>query len=181
MTALLAKTFSIESTELWFQLRQVYMHEELLRPVFVWGVGLGTLLLLIALVLKDERLKRTALVIAGAAGLAVIPYLQMRAESSQKPHPGAEYSAKVSRLRQESRWVFLGLGALSLGTAIWGARTRYAGPLTIATVIAGLGATSTGLWLAAHDAGAMNFSPRKTPLLKPTAAPLRTLRAEPVE
>ena len=111
MTALLAKTFSIESTELWFQLRQVYMHEELLRPVFVWGVGLGTLLLLIALVLKDERLKRTALVVAGAAGLAVIPYLQMRAESSQKPHPGAEYSAKVTRLRQESRWVFLGLGA----------------------------------------------------------------------
>ena len=55
MTALLAKTFSIESTELWFQLRQVYMHEELLRPVFVWGVGLGTLLLLIALVLMQVR------------------------------------------------------------------------------------------------------------------------------
>gem|GEM_PF-2448824 len=180
MTPLLAKTFSIESKELWFQLRQVYVHEELLRPVFVWGVGLGTVLLLAALMFRDERLKMAALILTGAAGLAVIPYLQIREEAARKPHPRAEPPAKVTRLRQESRWVFLSLGGLALGTAIWGARSKYGGPLTIATLIGGVGATATGLWLAAHDAGAMHFSPRKAAPTRTVEAPPRTLRAEPV-
>ena len=180
MMPLLAKTFSIESRELWFQLRQVYVHEELLRPVFVWGVGLGTLLLLISLLFKDERMKRTALILTGAAGLAVLPYLQIREQTAGKPHPRAEPSAKVTRLRQESRWVFLGLAGLALGTAIWGGRSKYGGVLTIATAVAGLGATTTGLWLEAHDAGAMHFSPRKVMPLRSMEVPPRTLRAEPV-
>ena len=181
MTPLLAKTFSIESQELWFQLRQAYLQEELLRPIFVWGVGLGTLLLLVALIWRDERIKMASLILLGAAGLAVIPYMQLRDGVGRKPHPGDDPAPKVSRLRQESRWVFLTLGGLALGTAIWGARTKYGGPLTIATLACGLGATATGLWLAAHDAGAMHFSPRKVtaPLRPATEAPPRTLRAEP--
>ena len=115
MTPVFAKTFSIESRELWFQLRQVYLQEELLRPVFVWGVGIGTLLLLLALLLRDERLKLTSLILLAAAGLAVIPYLDLRGKVARQAHPGVEPSAKVSRLRQESRWVFVTLGGLGVG------------------------------------------------------------------
>lgn len=181
MTPLLAKTFSIETQELWFQLRQVYLQEELLRPVFVWGTGLGTLLLLVALLWRDDRMKLTGLLVLAAAGLSVIPYLGLRDQTSRASHPGDEPAPKVTRLRQDSRWVFLTLGGLALGTAIWGARTRYGGVLTIATLVAGIGATATGLWLAAHDAGAMHFSPRKaSPAPRATTvAPPRTLRAEP--
>ena len=185
-TPLLAKTFSIESRELWFQLRQAYFQEELLRPVFVWGVGLGTVLLVAALLARDERLKMASLIVLGAAGLAVIPYLKVRAEVARGPHPRAEPAAKVARLREESRWVFLTLGGLALGTAVWGARTRYGAALTTATLVAGLGATATGVWLAAHEAGAMHFSPRKaapakrgttpaTPVAPVTPAPPRSL------
>jgi hypothetical protein len=182
MTPLMAKTFSIESRELWFQLRQAYLQEELLRPIFVWGVGLGTLLLLVALIWRDERMKMVALILLGATGLAVIPYLQMRDGVARKPHPGDDPSPKVARLRQDSRWVFLTLGGLALGTAIWGARTKYGGTLTIVTLACGVSATATGLWLAAHDAGAMHFTPRKAaPVPRATTeAPPRTLRAEPV-
>lgn len=181
MTPLLAKTFSIETKELWFQLRQVYLQEELIRPIFVWGVGLGTLLLVVALLWRDERMKLTALLVLAATGLAVIPYLGLRDEVTRTSHPGSGPASKASRLRQESRWVFLTLGGLALGTAIWGARTRYGGALTIATVVTGVGATATGLWLAAHDAGAMHFSPRKaTPEPRATTvAPPRTLRPAP--
>lgn len=181
MTPLLAKTFSIESKELWFQLRQVYLQEELLRPVFVWGIGLGTLLLAVALLWRDEKIKLTALLMLAAAGLTIIPYLGLRDRVTRTSHPGGEPAAKVTRLREDSRWVFLTLGGLALGTAIWGARTRYGGVLTIATLVAGIGATATGLWLAAHDAGAMHFSPRKAaPAPRATtAAPPRTLRPEP--
>jgi hypothetical protein len=160
MMPVLAKTFSIESRELWFQLRQSYLQEELLRPVFVWGVGLSTLLLLTALLLRDDRMKLTALVVLGAAGFAVLPYSKMRDEATRGPHPRVEPAGKVSRLRDQSRWVFLTLGGLAWGTAIWGGRTRFGGALTTATLIAGAGATATGLWLAAHDAGAMHFTPR---------------------
>jgi len=118
MTGLLAKTFSIESRELWFQLRQPYFQEDLLRPVFVWGTGLGALCLLAALLLRDDRMKLTSLIVLAAAGLSVIPYLNLRAEVARSAHPGQEPSAKVARLRQESRWVFLTLGSLALGTAI---------------------------------------------------------------
>jgi hypothetical protein len=181
MTPLLAKTFSIESRELWFQLQQTYFQEELLRPVFVWGVGLGTLLLLVALLFRDDRMKMVSLILLGAAGLAVIPYLQIREKVARTPHPRAEPSGKVTRLREEAHWVFVSMAGLALGTAIWGARTRYGGALTIATLIAGAGATGTGLWLAAHDAGAMHFSPRKAaPAARPSAeAPPRSLRPEP--
>lgn len=176
-TPLLAKTFSIESRELWFQLRQAYLQEELLRPVFVWVVGLGTVLLVAALLVRDERLKMASLILLGAAGWAVIPYLGVRAEVARGAHPRAEPPAKATRLRQESRWVFLTLGGLALGTAVWGARTRYGAALTTATLVAGLGATATGLWLAAHDAGAMHFTPRKAapPSRGATEAPPRSL------
>ena len=174
MMPLTGKTFSIEARELWFQLRQAPLQEELLRPVFVWGVGLGTLLLLVALLVRDSGLKRSALVLMGAAGLAVIPYLQLRTEVARRLPPRADLSAKVTRLRVESRWVFLTLGGLALGTAVFGARTRYGGALTAATVVAGLGATATGLWLAAHEAGTMHFSPR--PLIP---MPRNTMEAPP--
>ena len=178
MTLLLAKTFSIESRELWFQLRQVYLQEALLRPVFVWGVGLGTVLLVVALLWRDDRIKMTALLLLAAAGLSVLPYLGLRDDVSRTQHPAADLSGKTSRLRHQSRWVFVGLGGLALGTAIWGARTRFGGALTVATLVSGLGATATGLWLAAHDAGAMHASPRRAAPAPPGSieAPARSLR-----
>ena len=160
MTVLLAKTFSIESRELLFQLRQPYFQEDLLRPVFVWGTGVGAVLLLTALLMRDDRLKMTAFIFLAAAGLSVIPYLNIRAKAVKEPHPGPEPSARVARLREDSRWVFLTLGSLALGTAIWGARTRFGGALTIATLLSGFIATGTGAWLEAHDSGAMHFTGR---------------------
>jgi len=179
MMPVTGKTFSIEARELWFQLRQVALQEELLRPVFVWGVGLGTLLLLAALLARDSGLKRSALILLGAAGLAVIPYLRLRAEVARSLPPRAELSAKMTGLRNDSRWVFLALGGLALGTVVFGTRTRFSGALTAATLIAGVGATATGLWLAAHEAGAMHFSPRKLilPTRGPMEAPPRSLPA----
>lgn len=158
---MLAKTFSIESRELWHQLRQAYLQEELLRPVFVWGMGLSTVLLLVSLMMRDDRLKTLSLVWLGAAGLAVIPYLRVREAAEAMAGPKASPPAKVKRLRHESRWVFLTVGGLALGTALWGARTRFGGVLTIASLLGGAGATATGLWLEANDTGAMHFSPRK--------------------
>lgn len=178
MTLLLAKTFSIESKELWFQLRQGYLQEELFRPVFVWGMGLATLLLVVSMVLRDDRLKILSLVLMGAAGLAVIPYLGLRAEVAEGATPRSAPSPKGQRLRQESRWVFLSVGCLALGTAVWGARTRFGGVLTVISLVGGLGATATGIWLAAHDAGAMHFSPRNADSrpAPATEAPPRRLR-----
>ncbi|MFN0128041.1 MAG: hypothetical protein ACKV19_15285 [Verrucomicrobiales bacterium] len=178
MTLLLAKTFSIESKELWFQLRQGYMQEELFRPVFVWGMGLATLLLLVSMMLRDDRMKILAMVLMGAAGLAVLPYERVRAAAAEGEHPRSAPSSKAQRLRQESRWVFLTVGGLALGTAVWGARTRFGGALTVVSLVGGLGATATGIWLAAHDAGAMHFSPRHadTRPAPATEAPPRRLR-----
>jgi hypothetical protein len=53
--------------------------------------------------------------------------------------------------------------------------------LTIAVFVGGVGATATGFWLAAHEAGAMHFAPRKAapaPARAAVEAPPRTLRPE---
>jgi hypothetical protein len=161
MSVLLAKTFSIESQELAHQLKQGYFLEHLLRPVFVWGVGIGTLLFLLAWLTRDGRLRIFSLILLLTSSLAVIPYLKLRKEAAEGAPTRAAPSAKVSRLRHETRWVFLTLAGLAAGTWLWGRRERIGPVLATATLIGGIGATGVGMWLEAYDAGAMHFTTPK--------------------
>jgi hypothetical protein len=161
MHALLAKTFSIESQELVHQLKQSYFLELLLRPVFIWGVGIGTLLLLLGCLVRDGRLRIFALVLLLASSLAIIPYLKLRKQAADGAPTRAIPSAKISRLRHETRWVFLTLAGLAAGTWIWGRRERIGPVLATATIVGGIAATGVGMWLEAYDAGAMHFTSPK--------------------
>ena len=179
---MLPKSFTIESRELWFQLKQDYLLEALLRPIFVWGVGAGTLLLLLALATKDTRLKMTALIMLMASGLAIIPYSSLRAEAGRERPiaqlsraPSADFSANASRLRRETRWVFLGLAALAGAAAVWRARPRLGSVFTAASAVGGVVALATGIWLEAYEARAMHYSPhRKAASLLPPPPGLAT-------
>jgi hypothetical protein len=180
MNPLLAKTFSIESRELIYQLKQSPFLEELLRPVFVWGVGIGTLLLITALVAKDARLRVVALVLVLASSLVVIPYLKLRQKVDDPSHGRGAPRAKFTDLRKETRWVYLTLAGLAGGGLLWGRRAKI-GPLLIAaTVTGGVAGTGVGMWLEAYDAGAMH-SPAggssRSPLRTGTATPEIPLRA----
>ncbi len=171
MTLLLAKTFSVESRELWFQLRQDYFLEEVLRPVFIWGCGLGTILFVLALFWKDSRLKTTALVALAATGLLVVPYLDMRREATQKTNPQGDPSPRLTTMRMETRWVFFTLSGLAVATLVWGARARLGPALTGAAAVGGVAATLTGLWLEAYESGAMHYT-RRSPAPSAGATPL---------
>ena len=179
MNPLLAKTFSIESRELVYQLKQSYCLEDLLRPVFVWGVGIGTLLLITGLMAKDARLRVFALVLMLASSLAVIPYLQLRQKAADPGHGRAVLSAKITRLRQETRWVYLTLAGLAAGSWLWGRKDRIGPLLTAATLLGGVAGTGVGMWLEAYDAGAMHFtpsSPKSTPRAGTPTPPATLLR-----
>lgn len=168
MTLFLAKSFSVETRELMYQLRQDYFLEEILRPVFVWGCGLGTVLLVLSLFWKDARLKTAALVALTVAGLLVVPYLDVRREAAQGANPQGEPSGRLTALRMDTRWVYFTLSGLAVATLIWGARSRLGPALNVGVAVGGLAATMTGLWLEAYEKGAMHYT-RRTPM--PTQRP----------
>lgn len=171
MTVFLAKTFSVETRELMYQLRQNYFLEEVLRPVFIWGCGLGTVLLVLALFWKDARVKTAALVALAVAGLLVVPYLDVRREAAEGATPQGVPSPRLTALRKETRWVYFTLSGLAVATLIWGARARLGPALNASVMVGGVAATLTGLWLEAYEHGAMHFT-RRTP--SPTARPTVT-------
>jgi hypothetical protein len=167
MNPLLAKTFSIETRELTYQLKQPYFLEDLLRPVFVWGVGIGTLLVITALLLKDVRLRAVALTVVLVSSLVVIPYLNLRRKADDPAHGRAAPSAKITRLRQDTQWVYLTLAGLAGGSVLWGRRNKIGPMLVATTLIGGVAGTSLGMWLEAYDAGAMHFTAGPKPLRPP--------------
>ncbi|MGI8604975.1 MAG: hypothetical protein ACR2OZ_18545 [Verrucomicrobiales bacterium] len=156
MRLLVAARFTTELKELFYQVKQPYFAEQLLQPVFVWGIGLGVLLLVIAHFWKEARLKVVALILLGAAGFAIFPYLKTRQRAIAHAAGRATPSRNVTELRVQTKWVFVGIGSFALATLILGNKPRLGPILTFSTMIGGLATTAFAIWLDAKDAGVMH-------------------------
>ena len=149
----LAITVLREAGRLFDRLGEPPLAELVLRPVFVWGIGLSTLLLIAAQSWKDTRMKVVALTLLTAAALTIIPYLKLRRQTAADGLARAVPSAQVTRLREESRWMFLSLAGLGAATIFFGNKGRIGALLTFATITGGLALALFSLWLEARDAG----------------------------
>ncbi len=172
MHPLLAAKFTVEMKELWFQLKQPHYLEQLLRPVFVWGVGLAAILWIAAFFMKDAKLRLVTLVALAATCLMVLPYAGVRKQAVAKAAGRTVPKASVQKLREETRWAYFAVAGLAVGTLIWGAKGRMGQVITISSLVGGVAVTMLGIWLDAHDAGAMHSAPksRAAPPPKPSAA-----------
>jgi hypothetical protein len=154
-----------EASHLLDLLGEPHFAERVLRPVFVWGIGLSTVWLIAAQSWKDARMKVVALILLAAAAFTIIPYLKLRRQSAATDELSrAVPSGQVTRLREESRWMFLTLAGLAATTVFLGNKGRIGTLLTFATISAGVALTGFSLWLEARDAG-LTEPPRASPVM----------------
>ena len=152
--------------ELWYQMKQPPFSERLLEPGLFWLVLLGGLLMVTSFVLRDGRLKQIALVVIAIGGFLIWPYLSVRKKFTDRPGGRAAPAAAVTRVRQDTAWVYYTLGAMAVGGLAFGNRGRFGYVLCVGTMVGALGVSVFSLWLDAQDAGVLRVDSRRPPPLR---------------
>lgn len=131
-----------------------YLHV-LLETLPAYGILGGTLLLVLAVALKDNRFRIIALSITLVSSLSFYPQLQNRklAEGPMLEVSSAEKGKLITaqtKLRASKQWAYLGLAAgclLTLATR----RTKIGSALLALTVVGGMAVSLLSTWLHIKD------------------------------
>ncbi len=147
-----------ELKSLWAKLADPEFIPLVLEPVFFYGVGIGLLVFLFAVLFKEGKTQKFGLLIIILSCLAVIPYTHylganadtdsgVGADSTQATTMAAtDLHGQYSRWN-DTQWFYLGLAALATLTFFLSKGGKAGVWLTILTISAGLAATTLGLWL----------------------------------
>lgn len=120
----------------------------LVEPAFIYGVGIGLIVFLSGFLLRDAKSQTLGLIFIILSALLIVPYLNFRNQAApritkvyefQRPGTVSEFKKQSSRY-EETRWAYLGLGAVAGGVLLVGARNNRMGfTLSIATVAGSIG------------------------------------------
>lgn len=145
-----------ELTILWDSLHDAEYLHLLLEPLPVYGLSLGLLFLLGALILRERKSQWLALLILCLSCLSVHPYLDLRREASPRilATSATSYRPMIQtqmERRQEHTWPYLAMASLC-GLAMIGGSGRPGKILRLAVFLGGTGLLGFSLWLHQKEA-----------------------------
>ncbi len=119
-----------------------------LEPVFVYGLGLGLLTFLYALLVREQKMQLFGLIIIAASAMMIGPYLQRRGAAQkhivrvyQIDQPGrASGFVDSTNRRRQTRWIYYLTAGVAIGTLLVGASKNKVGiGFVVATILLTVG------------------------------------------
>lgn len=143
-----------ELEALWSRLGDPEFAGLVLEPVFVWGIGIGLVVLLFAILFKEGKSQKLGLVLIVLSCLAAVPFTHFRMEAAPRIAAVAQAAGlEAANARWQSlQWVYLALAALATLTFFLSKGGKAGLWLTLLTIAASAAAVVLGLWLFAKDA-----------------------------
>ncbi|MEM1297377.1 MAG: hypothetical protein AAGH89_18575 [Verrucomicrobiota bacterium] len=119
----------------------------MLEPIFVYGIGLGLVIFLFALIVREQKSQMFGLILIAGCAMMIGPYLNRRGAAEKRivqvyqiDQPDrAEGFVEKTKNRRSAKWLYYLTAAVAIGALLVGGKNKVGTGLTIATILLALG------------------------------------------
>tara|TARA_R110002096_G_scaffold200639_9_gene384697 strand:+ start:10381 stop:10914 length:534 start_codon:yes stop_codon:yes gene_type:complete len=119
----------------------------MLEPMFIYGIGLGLIIFLFALIVKEPKSQMLGLILIAGCAMMIGPYLNRRGAAEARivqvyqidqPDRAEGFIAKTKN-RRNAKWLYYLTAAVAIGALLVGGKNKVGTGLTIATILLAVG------------------------------------------